>query len=623
MSISSTTNRNGYTGNDTTATYSYSFRIFLDTDIKVIAKKTSDLTETVLTKTTDYTVTGVGSSAGTVVLVDAGQAWISGSSFLDTGYTLSLRRVVGVTQITDIRNQGDFYPEAHEDEFDKSRMIDQQQQDDIDRSLKITDSVDPADFDATLPTPVADKFIKINGDATGWVYSASTSSGLTDTNIDANAAIQRTKLADGTADHVVTNGAGGAMSSEEFLAKARGGSGIDNSSVTFPTTGTIVTEAGTETLTNKTLTSPTTNGGDILSANIDGEGANGNSKIVLPKGTTSLIAGETRKEGTVYYDTDMDILTFDNGTKVIPAGTDASSSLDVFYRNNFSIDNNIYFEVTGNNATPDNAGTGSISGAVVVSSAKGGIMGGTDIGFLTSSSGTNDFFLSEEITVPVGVKGQQISVTFPYRYLSGANGDLRFLLHDSTNDTVISLSTDHIDATTSTLQKIFRAAYVIPTTCANLRFGFQRIAGDLKTLNFTNIEFSTKVPNLTETKTLAADIATTQDMASFTCTSLIVGKVYNIGGTFLSAVNSDSIEVNAYSAVSGGGTHYGLVYQDDSSSVAHTIGSGLNLYFTATSTSLYLRMINPFGGVLKGDGTVSESFMQLTECNDTIITTKF
>lgn len=74
-----------------------------------------------------------------------------------------------------------------------------------------------------------------------------------DVNVAAAAAIQRSKLASGTANHVIINNASGVMSSEATLAKTRGGTGADNSSVTFPSTGTIVTRDATETLTNKTI----------------------------------------------------------------------------------------------------------------------------------------------------------------------------------------------------------------------------------------------------------------------------------------------------------------------------------------------------------------------------------
>lgn len=83
---------------------------------------------------------------------------------------------------------------------------------------------------------------------------ASISAGVVvDADINASAAIARTKIASGTANHVVINDPSGVLSSEATLAKSRGGTGADNSSVTFPSSGVIVTEAATQTLTGKTI----------------------------------------------------------------------------------------------------------------------------------------------------------------------------------------------------------------------------------------------------------------------------------------------------------------------------------------------------------------------------------
>jgi len=169
MTISSTANRNDYTGNDTTDTYNYSFRVFLNTDFIITVRNTTTDVETTLVLTTDYTVTGVGAAAGgTIVLAGSGKAWQGTGAFLDTGYVMTIRRVVGLTQGTDIRNQGDFFPEVHEDVFDKALMIDQQQQDDIDRSAKLPETIAASDFDATLPADiVGEDSLTIMTDPTG------------------------------------------------------------------------------------------------------------------------------------------------------------------------------------------------------------------------------------------------------------------------------------------------------------------------------------------------------------------------------------------------------------------------------------------------------------------------
>lgn len=149
--ISSTNSRMDYTGNGAVDTYSYNFKIFTNTDLLVTVRDTDDV-ETTLTLTTDYTVTGVGSTnGGNVVLVNSGQSWLDGDGDLKTGYVLTVRRVVQLKQTTDIRNQGSFYPEIHENTFDKLVMMEQQQQDEIDRSLKLPETVDPSDFNTSFP----------------------------------------------------------------------------------------------------------------------------------------------------------------------------------------------------------------------------------------------------------------------------------------------------------------------------------------------------------------------------------------------------------------------------------------------------------------------------------------
>jgi parallel beta-helix repeat protein len=172
MTIASTINRNDYTGNGSTATYSYTFKIFQEDDLRVIVKNTFTTVETVLVKGTDYTVSGVGdTNGGAITLIDDGQEWIDANGFLKGNMELTLRRIIQKTQETDIRNQGDFYPEAHEDVFDKLVMIDQEQQGDLDRSVKLTETTSPDDFSPLLPTNIAgakDCFLVTNKDGNGF-----------------------------------------------------------------------------------------------------------------------------------------------------------------------------------------------------------------------------------------------------------------------------------------------------------------------------------------------------------------------------------------------------------------------------------------------------------------------
>jgi hypothetical protein len=164
--ISSTTNRNNYTGNGGTSTYAYSFRVLDDDDLLVTVRNTSN-SETTLTKTTHYTVTGVGNSSGTIVLVNGGFAWQDSDGDLLTNYVITIRRVRELKQSTDIRNQGRYYPSLHEDAFDHFVMLSQQLQDQVSRSAKLMETIDPANVDMTLPYPVASRAIGWNADGDG------------------------------------------------------------------------------------------------------------------------------------------------------------------------------------------------------------------------------------------------------------------------------------------------------------------------------------------------------------------------------------------------------------------------------------------------------------------------
>lgn len=164
-------NRMDYTGNGAVDTYAYTFKIFEDSELLVTVADT-DGAETTLVLTTDYTVTGAGSSSGgNVVLVNASQAWLDSGGDLLTGYHLTIRRVLDLTQETDLPNQGSFFAEVHEDQFDRLVMIAQQQQDQIERGIRLPETVSSATFDPELPPSIvgeAGAILKVNSDGDGW-----------------------------------------------------------------------------------------------------------------------------------------------------------------------------------------------------------------------------------------------------------------------------------------------------------------------------------------------------------------------------------------------------------------------------------------------------------------------
>lgn len=167
------------------------------------------------------------------------------------------------------------------------------------------------------------------------------------TNIDnadikAGAAIDRAKLASGTNNHVIINNGSGVLSSEATLAKSRGGSGQDNSSLTFPSTGTLGTLAGTEQLTNK---------------DYEGGTASNTSRITVPKAAKATLDGLTRKEATVVYATDQSKLFYDNGSQLKEIGSGSGTGGLNF--------------ITNSDAESDTTGWSTYKDAVAVTPADG------------------------------------------------------------------------------------------------------------------------------------------------------------------------------------------------------------------------------------------------------------
>ncbi|HBA3366585.1 TPA: hypothetical protein J8Z66_002678 [Escherichia coli] len=116
MTVSTEVDHNEYTGNGVTTSFPYTFRIFKKSDLVVqVVDLDENLNELILD--TDYTVTGAGGYVGGNVVL---------TTPLSNGYQISISRELPVTQETDLRNQGKFFAEVHEDAFDKLTMLIQQ-----------------------------------------------------------------------------------------------------------------------------------------------------------------------------------------------------------------------------------------------------------------------------------------------------------------------------------------------------------------------------------------------------------------------------------------------------------------------------------------------------------------
>jgi hypothetical protein len=128
MTISSTTVKVSYSGNSSTTVFAYTFKILDDDEIQVIIR-TSDGTETIKTKTTHYTVSGVGSSGGGNI------TFLTAPTSLQT---VVLKRNTTRTQETDYVANDPFPANSHEEALDRVTMITQEIQEELTRSIKLS-----------------------------------------------------------------------------------------------------------------------------------------------------------------------------------------------------------------------------------------------------------------------------------------------------------------------------------------------------------------------------------------------------------------------------------------------------------------------------------------------------
>jgi hypothetical protein len=110
MTVSSTTTKVSYTGNGSTTVFAYSFKIFVEADIKVYVDNV------LKSLTTHYTLSGVGSASGGNVTFTAGNTPASSTKVVFT-------RDIARTQLTDYVENDNFPAETHEAALDKLTFI--------------------------------------------------------------------------------------------------------------------------------------------------------------------------------------------------------------------------------------------------------------------------------------------------------------------------------------------------------------------------------------------------------------------------------------------------------------------------------------------------------------------
>tara|TARA_R110000803_G_C11989469_1_gene321884 strand:+ start:35472 stop:39056 length:3585 start_codon:yes stop_codon:yes gene_type:complete len=192
MTISTTNGINLYNGNGSTTVFPYVFKITDETHLQVIHTSAA-LVETVKTLSTHYTVSGVGAASGNVTYI---------GTPIPSGEKLTIKRIVPLTQLTDLENQGNVSAEVNEDKFDELTMMAIQQQEELNRCPKVDVSSGDtgAAYLTTIQTAVtAAQLAQANAE------TAETAAELAETNAAADLVSTNADVVSTNADVVSTN----------------------------------------------------------------------------------------------------------------------------------------------------------------------------------------------------------------------------------------------------------------------------------------------------------------------------------------------------------------------------------------------------------------------------------
>lgn len=153
MTITNVTSRIAYTGDGASVNFAVPYKFFLSSELEVIERVIATGVDTVLTEGVEYTVTGGGGAAGTVIAAVAPAAtvqWI-------------ITRTTSRTQQSDYVNNAALSLDTVESDFDRNAMRDIEIDRALARCLKIPEGDDPT-IGQEIPNSVdrASKYLGFN-----------------------------------------------------------------------------------------------------------------------------------------------------------------------------------------------------------------------------------------------------------------------------------------------------------------------------------------------------------------------------------------------------------------------------------------------------------------------------
>ena len=163
MSVSTTASTQSFAGGQASLEFSFTTLPDSPTYVKLKAVLITSGAETELAYTTGYTVAVNSDGVGGTITV---------SPTYSTLYRYVAYRETANTQESDYEDYNNFPADTVESDFDKRTLVVQEKNEEVDRCIKVPLAGET--FDAEMPYPVANRYVKINATADGLELDALT-----------------------------------------------------------------------------------------------------------------------------------------------------------------------------------------------------------------------------------------------------------------------------------------------------------------------------------------------------------------------------------------------------------------------------------------------------------------
>lgn len=141
--------RDQYTASASQTAFTYSFAIFVDSDLVVYDN------DTLMALSTDYTVSGAGDDNGGTVTFVVGRT---------AGHVITIYRDLPIERTTDFQQNGPNLSASMNDELDRITLVQQQLASEIGRSLRVTQRSIATSADTEIDSTWAECYVWINAD---------------------------------------------------------------------------------------------------------------------------------------------------------------------------------------------------------------------------------------------------------------------------------------------------------------------------------------------------------------------------------------------------------------------------------------------------------------------------